>query len=136
MILVVCTALIKGSNYGAIFGFCAGLALDLVSSNFIGFHAVTKFIIGAVFGLVEGKIFKENILLPVFVLFVATWLQEFIFGFLAITFRQLDVSFWWMLWKIILPVSIYNAVLAPFIYPRLYQWYQGRSRYARERKRV
>ncbi|MGI6143142.1 MAG: rod shape-determining protein MreD [bacterium] len=134
LIMVVCLALIRGSWEGAVWGFVAGLGLDMISSGFLGFHALTKMVVGFFFGLVEEKVFKDNLLLPAVALFAATLAHELLFLALAVFYRQMEVDFFSALRGIILPLSLYNALLAPFVYVRLLGWYQSRSRYPGERK--
>lgn len=136
LILVVSTALIRGSWEGALVGLLAGLGLDIISSGYLGFHALTKLVVGFTFGLAEEKVFKENVLLPAVALFGATLIHEVLFFLLARGFGQMEVSLWWAFRRIILPVAFYNAIVAPFIYRWLLQWYQSRSGHFREGKRI
>ncbi|NLJ33738.1 MAG: rod shape-determining protein MreD [Firmicutes bacterium] len=132
LIYVVSTALIRGSNEGALWGFFAGLGLDLISSGFLGLHCLLKMVLGFFIGLVEEKIFKDNLLLPVLVLFAATLVHELLFLLFAASYKQLEVRFLPALSTIILPLSLYNALLSPFFYAKLLSWYRGRSRYGGE----
>jgi len=136
LILVVSIALVRGYWEGAVWGFLAGLGLDMISSGYLGFHALTKMVVGFFFGLAEEKVFKENLLLPAVALFLATLAHELLFFILAAFYRQLEVNFFSALRRIILPLSLYNAILAPFVYVRLLGWYQSRSRYPGERKGI
>ncbi|HHW54794.1 MAG: rod shape-determining protein MreD [bacterium] len=136
LIMVVSIALIRGSWEGAVWGFLAGLGLDMISSSYLGFHALTKMVVGFFFGLVEEKVFKENLLLPAVVLFMASIVHELLFLALAVFYRQMEINFFSALRGIILPLSLYNALLAPFVYVRLLGWYRSRSRYPGERKGI
>ncbi len=64
-------------------GAIGGLLEDVVTGSLPGgSHAVAKSIIGFVLGLLEGKVFKENIFLPAITLFLASLAEGIIF-FLA-----------------------------------------------------
>jgi rod shape-determining protein MreD len=136
LIVVVSTALIKGPAEGALMGFGAGLGLDLVSSGFVGLHALIKMTLGFFIGLAEEKIFKENLLLPAVVLLAATFIHELLYLLVAAAYKQLEVGFWVALSSIVLPLSLYNALLAPFIYAKLLNWHMNHSRYPSEGKRI
>ncbi len=136
LIFVVSTALIRGSTDGVLWGFFAGLGLDLISSGFLGFHSLLKMVLGFFIGLLEEKIFKDNLLLPAIVLFAATVIHELLFLTVAASYRQLEVRLLPVLSTIIFPLSLYNALLAPFFYAKLLGWYRSRSRYQGEGRRI
>lgn len=136
LIFVVSTALIRGSTEGAMWGFFAGLGLDLIGSGYLGLHSLLKMVLGFFTGLLEEKIFKDNLLLPVFVLFATTIIHELLFLVVAASYKQLKVRLLPVLSAIILPLSLYHALLAPFLYAQLLAWYRSRSRYQGEGRRI
>ncbi len=104
-----------GSRNGMLIGFFGGLLGDLLAGSYVGLGMASKSIVGFFAGLVQRTIFVENLLIPMFAIFVATWINEFIyvaflFLFGEITPVEMLVS------KIILPSAIYNAILTPFVY--------------------
>lgn len=111
LIVVVSTGMLYGKEQGVGIGFFAGLLQDLASGNVFGLNILAKMAIGCVAGLVERKVFKENLILPLFAVLVATICQ-----------RMLNLIFLWLFgYKAnaglpfiynILPIIGYNLVAA------------------------
>ena len=76
MLIVVFYAVQQGAKKGAFFGFAAGLLEDVFAAKFLGIHAVIKAVIGFAAGMLEKRVYKENIFAPAFVSFLATFVQE------------------------------------------------------------
>lgn len=117
-IILIITAL-YGFSHGPIIGtaagFSGGLLGDLLAGPHVGLGLISKSIVGFFSGLIQRTIFVENILLPMVAIFVATWLNEFVYvSFIYLVGDTIPMKL--LLLKIILPTSIYNAVLTPFIY--------------------
>lgn len=67
LIIIVLSAVLKGKTSGAELGFAYGLLEDLFVGKYIGLQALTKMITGYCIGLLERKIFPDNVLVPVVV---------------------------------------------------------------------
>ncbi len=72
LLVVVSAGLLLGREHGVGMGFFAGLLQDLASGNIFGVSALSKTATGYVAGLVERKVFKENVLLPLLAVIIAT----------------------------------------------------------------
>ncbi len=118
MIVVICGALLKGSKFGIQLGLTAGFLQDIILGGF-GTNIVIKIFVGYLVGNLEGKIFKQQVLIPVLVVFVMTFVHEFLFLLLS---EQLifSISPLWALQTVILPLAVVNAIFTLVIYPVLH----------------
>jgi len=119
LVLVVLFSLINGPGFGAKFGFLAGLGLDLFVGELIGLHALTKMVIGAVVGLLALRFYKENYVVPLISVLVATIADQLLSG-LGMAFFGVTVPVKYLLEQILLPLLLYNGVLSLLLYVRLY----------------
>jgi rod shape-determining protein MreD len=113
--LTISYALLRGPYIGVNLGFFAGLLMDLVAGNIIGGGALTKMLAGLAAGLLEKTIFKDNLLVPAIAVFLGTLLCETMNLVIHLSFGA-NYHFFDLLLHIILPVAIYNAILAPVVY--------------------
>ncbi|MGI6064880.1 MAG: rod shape-determining protein MreD [Bacillota bacterium] len=130
LIIVIFAALLKGTVTGVKVGFFIGLAQDLLSGKFIGLFMLSKMFTGLCVGLVESKIFKENYLVPIVVLFFGTILHEFLFTFFGDLICR--VAYWGQGWNsVVLPLAVYHACIGPFLYVPAYKiyvkWWHNKS---------
>jgi rod shape-determining protein MreD len=72
LIIVVSSALLLGREQGVGLGFFAGLLQDLASGNIFGLNVLSKMITGLLAGVMERKVFKEKVLLPLLAVALAT----------------------------------------------------------------
>ncbi|HWQ61601.1 MAG TPA: rod shape-determining protein MreD [Negativicutes bacterium] len=72
LLVVVSAGLLLGREHGVGMGFFAGLLQDLASGNIFGVSVLSKTATGYVAGLAERKVFKENVLLPLLAVIIAT----------------------------------------------------------------
>lgn len=122
LIFVVFFALLNGSinasKNAAVYGFLCGLLEDLYTGRFIGINALSKGITGYVIGMLEGRVFKENLFVGIISVIVGTCINSFcllILSLISYNAFHLDSN-------IITGVcyqSIYNVLLAIPIYA----WY-------------
>lgn len=112
--LVLCVALIRGENGGALYGLAIGLLEDIVYGNFLGFNALVKFLTGYAVGYGTRDLFKGPVVFTMSFVFVGTLLYNLIFlaacwvfipGYTSSLFLQKVVS-----------SALYNALLGPFMY--------------------
>lgn len=121
--IVASIAILRGSREGALTGFIAGLILDSIRGELVGAFAVSYMAAGAVIGLVEERVFKDNLLLPSLATGVATLVSYTVFIMLANSFG-LSIPYLGALWRQILPTAFYSALLAPPIYVFFWTWYE------------
>lgn len=78
LIIVVSSALLLGKDQGIGIGFFAGLFQDLASGNIFGLNVLSKMVTGYLAGSMERNVFKENVLLPVMAVILATLINSLI----------------------------------------------------------
>ncbi|MDD2401346.1 MAG: rod shape-determining protein MreD [Clostridia bacterium] len=119
LIIVVFNSLFKGPFKGSLFGFFLGLVEDIFLGKYIGMNALAKGIISFIWGWLTEGAFRENLLVPVVSLFLASILN----GVIIILLGEVAGLNWnWGLffWKVI-PVAICNTCLVPFVYSHFYK---------------
>jgi rod shape-determining protein MreD len=123
LVFVVFYALFNGSSKGAMYGLMCGLLEDLYMGRFIGLNALSKALVALTVSKLQGKVFRENILVGVFAVMFATLLNSLIMGLIALASFQifnLNMS----ILNSILYQTCYNTILAiPF-----YIWYYHSNR--------
>ena len=119
LILIVAYAVLRGDVEACIMGFFAGILHDIFYAEFIGFHALLFALAGFLCGKPFRDFFKENYLLPIVLTFIGMVAHETIFFIIIFAFmEQRDLLYY--LVTIILPASLYTAVLAIPIYRIMY----------------
>ncbi|MDT3698488.1 MAG: rod shape-determining protein MreD [Thermincola sp.] len=127
LVFVVFYALLHGSYEGALVGLMGGLLQDLLFGQELGMNTLAKSVVGYVFGILEKKIYKDNILIPIIALLLGTVLNEtilYLLRYFSYLIRPNDgsVGSYFLAFKgVIIYVAIYNACFAPFIYGRFYR---------------
>ena len=119
ILIIITYAMLRGDVEGAILGFFAGLLQDMYTGRVIGMHAF----LGTLTGYFCGKPFKdfylENYMLPLLLTIVVTFLYEIIFYFMSFLFLgRIELAHF--LRKIIIPTTIYTAVLSVPLYRMMY----------------
>ncbi|KNF09459.1 rod shape-determining protein, subunit D [Gottschalkia purinilytica] len=123
LILVVTYSLLAGKNSGAIVGLAVGLLQDIFFYDVIGVNALIYFLIGYVLGLLDEKVFKENLILP-FLITAATTAVFHIMHYFFMYFLSVDVHLIPILKNVLLKEAIYNAVLSIFVYKYMLKFYK------------
>lgn len=111
LILVVSTGMLFGKEQAVGVGFFSGLLQDLSAGGIFGLNSLTKMAVGYLSGMTERKVFKENLLLPLFAMFLATvfnFFSSLLFLFLAGFYVDILSTVGHRL----LPVVLYNLVFA------------------------
>ncbi|ATW25494.1 rod shape-determining protein MreD [Candidatus Formimonas warabiya] len=122
LILVIFLSLLKGPVPGLKIGFIIGFVEDLVEGKYFGINILTKMLTGLMIGFMEPKIFKENYLVPVVTVCLGTLLNEILFVFFG---NLIGMGFPWgtSFWHRILPLTLYNSIVAVFVYVPFYKLY-------------
>lgn len=118
LLVVVTLALVEGPVAGASAGFVAGLLLDMLGSSVIGPWALVLSVIGYVAGSLSANMFAEGWLLPLSVVFMASFLAEVSYGLLLAVLGQ-GGPFFGTLAGIVIPAALYNTAIAFLVYPWL-----------------
>ncbi|WP_346355913.1 rod shape-determining protein MreD [Azotosporobacter soli] len=115
LLVVVSAALIGGRNYGVAMGFSCGLLQDLAAGGFFGLHLLSKLTIGYALGMTEGKVYKDNRLLPILAA-GATSIAAGVLILLLLAMLGQKISWLNSLSNVILPSAAYNMVLALLVH--------------------
>jgi len=115
LVVVVIYAFNQGPVAGSVAGFFGGLLEDLVLIRGVGLNVLCKTIVGYLGGLVERALFADNVFLIMIAIFVATILNQIIYGALIYLLGE-RVLFWPTFLGLVLPSALYNALLAPIVY--------------------
>ena len=115
LLVVVSWSLLCGTREGAIWGFIAGLAVDLFSGAPFGAATVSLMAASFLSGLGEVTVVRARFVLPSIVMFAATIIYDLLFLFIVWISGQ-PVAWLDSLTDIILPTAVLNAVLTPVVF--------------------
>lgn len=115
LIIVVLISLLRGKRIGSIAGLLIGLLQDIIFSTVIGVNGIIFFFIGYIIGMNEGKLAKDNILIPVFITFLAT-LSYHLLYYLFMFFLGHSINFSIFFKKVVLLEMLYNSLLSILFY--------------------
>lgn len=123
MLWVIYIALHHRPLQGAVYGFGTGLIVDLYFGRYIGMYTVTLTAVALLSSLLQQRWYRENILLTTVLVFLVTVLGQSVIAFLA-TVAGLNWYFGDII-RVILGVSLYNALLVPITYPLVHRSFTG-----------
>lgn len=118
LLVVITLAFVQGSTEGAIAGFIAGLLSDLLSTGPIGAWALVLSVTGYLTGSLKQNMFAEGWLAPVTVAIVAAFVADLAY-LIVVTVLGVGPGFWHALWRLVVPRTVYNALLVILVYPWL-----------------
>jgi rod shape-determining protein MreD len=112
LLVVVSWGLLRGSRDGLIWGFLAGVAVDVLSGAPFGAATLSLMAVGFLGGLARRSVYAAHFVFPMVLVFLVTILYNALF--LLIVGLSGDAVMWLdSLLRIILPSAILNAALAP-----------------------
>lgn len=114
LLIVVSWSLQRGAREGAVWGFIAGITIDLFSGAPFGAATLSLTIVGFLSGLGQAAAFRAHVALPLLAMFLATILYDLIF-LLVILISGQTVALLDDLFRIILPSAVLNALLTPVV---------------------
>ncbi|MDY6935649.1 MAG: rod shape-determining protein MreD [Spirochaetota bacterium] len=112
-IIVIYLAYNFGPFYGVVTGFICGILHDAVSNSPLGLLTLPKVALGLIVGMFGRSILRKNILSISMMILFSTIAKGLITLLLCYLFTTGSLS---TVWHIILPESLYNAILAPFLF--------------------
>lgn len=125
LIAVVCVALIKGSETGAVFGFLTGILTAIALMEPFGLSAFVLVIVGYFAGRYAETADLSTGLAPLIAVFFATLaadvllaLAQFLLG------RQVPLGFF--LGRVLAPSLVFNTLLAAPVYLPVRLWLKGK----------
>lgn len=123
LIIIVIIALLRGKYSGAFTGLIAGLLQDMMFSKVIGINALIYFLIGYAVGLLDDKVFKENLVLPFVTILISTFTYHILY-YLFMIFLSREASLAIVMKDILIKELIYNSFLSIFVYKKLLKHYR------------
>lgn len=115
LVAISLAAFILGPIPGQIIGFIIGLIIDIISGGLLGISAFTFSIIGYGVGAVGQKVYGNNILITITILFVATLIKASMLSMLAAIFLKPGYFGYFSQGKIFLE-AVLNSLIAPILF--------------------
>jgi rod shape-determining protein MreD len=128
LLIVVSWSLLRGSREGVIWGFIAGLAVDVLSGAPFGAATLPMIAVGLLAGLGHATVFRAHIALPLVVMFVTTVIYDLLF-LLIVRLSGYPVAWLDSLFRLILPSALVNTMLMPIVFVLL-RWLNMRFGHA------
>lgn len=128
LVVAICTALARKDMESAFMGLACGLGMDMLIGRTLGWYAMCLFLVCFSIGLINPKLYKENPLIPIFFVFFSSVIVESFYYFISFFLRGYQ-DFTFVITRIILPESIYNAFIALLIYPLVLYIYKRLEKY-------
>ncbi|ACL70171.1 rod shape-determining protein MreD [Halothermothrix orenii] len=128
LVTIIVMGLIKGSKAGAWTGFIGGNIQDLFLGGMFGTYTIVKLIMGGLSGLLEKEFFKENPVVPVATIFIASIFH----GLLVILITEellFNINLFTALRQTILPEAFFNSIAGIIIYYIVYRLERGGELY-------
>jgi rod shape-determining protein MreD len=115
LLAVVSWSLLRGPREGLIWGFIAGVSVDLFSGAPFGAATFGLMAAGFLSGLGHSTVFRSQLFLPFLVMLLATIVYDILF-LLIVWISGYPVSWLDSLFRLILPSAALNAVLMPVVF--------------------
>ncbi|MGQ9599529.1 MAG: rod shape-determining protein MreD [Anaerolineae bacterium] len=129
LLVVASWALLRGAREGLIWGFIAGLAVDLSSGAPLGAATISLMVAGGVSGFGEATVFRSHVALPLVTVAGVTVLYDLLF-LLVMQLSGQEVVWLESLWRTIVPSALLNMLISPLVlgmmHP-LHRWF-GREK--------
>ena len=125
ILLVVFFAIFFGPGAGAESGFVSGLLKDTYSLDIFWVNIILLSLTGLAVGGLSPKLFKESKLTQGLLVFASSALYMVIHYFVSLSVLKIEyVTLQDYLYYLILPSSLYTAILSAFIFPVLIDRYR------------
>ncbi len=121
--VVVAYGLLFGWEVGLGAGVLGGLLLDLVAGRFIGIHVLSLGVVGLAVGLVEERVFKDNVLLAAIGGLVGSLVSQALVVF-ALWLFGWQIALLGSLRSTFLPAALYDMILSVVLYSWIYKYYR------------
>src|SRR5438132_9343984 len=120
LLLAVVAGIVGGPRAGALFGFAAGIILDLFLETPMGLSALVFCLVGYAVGNIQGGVLRAAWWIPVVTTLVASVVGELVYALVATVVGQPHLVTTHLL-VVAAVVGIFNALAAPFAL-RLVRW--------------
>ncbi len=119
LLIIVTYAMLRGDIEGAILGFFAGLLQDIMFGRVVGLYALLGLLTGFVCGKPFKDFYRENYMIPIVLVGIATMGYELMFYFFYFLFQgKVDLLVYFG--RIILPEAVYTVVVTIPLYRLMY----------------
>jgi rod shape-determining protein MreD len=115
LLVVASWSLLRGPREGLIWGFTAGVAVDIFSGAPFGAATFGLMAAGFLSGLGQSTVFRSQLFLPVLAILLATIVYDILF-LLVVSISGYNVSWLDRLLHLIIPSAVLNAVLTPVVF--------------------
>lgn len=115
LLVVISMAIFKGRFYGAFLGFTIGVIQDIIFSPVLGVNSFILFFAGYIVGLIENKVIKDNLFIPLLLSILGTIYYNFTY-YIFMFFLSKNISFLSFTKDVLLVEIIYNSILSMPIY--------------------
>ena len=119
LLMVISWSLLRGAQEGVIWALVGGMGLDLLSGAPFGTSTVALVALSLLAGVGELSVFRTRLALPLVATLVATLAYD-LFFLLLLYARGYSIAWADSLIKVVLPSTLFNVLLAPFVYKALY----------------
>ena len=109
-VFIIGLALNIGNPWGTFIGLFGGILLDVFSGGAFGIQSIAYMITAYLIGLVEGKLYKDNVFIPGLFTFAGTFVIKMI-EYVLLYLTRADVSISYYVTAVILPQALYNTLL-------------------------
>jgi rod shape-determining protein MreD len=119
IILIISYAILEGGAYSSAIGLVSGLLIDILYGRALGINAFSYMITGYIFGQARENVFRDSIIPPALFNFAAVVIYQHIYFLLMYLTGNLlhdGILYSQILFSIILPQGIYNAIVGAVIY--------------------
>lgn len=120
IILITSYAIMRGSAFGGFIGLFSGLLQDLIFGNTMGINGLSYMITGYLIGQSNENVFKDSFVPSIIFNIGAVFIYQHLF-ILITYFSKTNISYTHALLNIIIPQSIYNAILGSIAYRLIYK---------------
>jgi rod shape-determining protein MreD len=124
LIAVVCVALVKGSETGAVFGFLTGMLTAIALMEPFGLSAFVFVLIGYLAGRYAETADLPAGLAPLLTVFAATLLANVLFAMAQFLLAR-EVPLGFFFGRVLLPSLVFNTLLAAPVYLLVRLWLRG-----------
>lgn len=124
LIIVVCVALLKGSEIGAVFGFLAGALVSVALIEPLGLSAFVFVLVGFFAGRYAETADLSAGFAPLVGVFAGAFVANVLFAVAQFLLAR-EVPFGFFLWRVLVPSLILNTLLAAPLYLAVRRWLRG-----------
>ena len=125
LVIIVCFALFSDKNKGAIYGFVIGIMQDMLYGQALGVYALIYMLIGYYIGLINRKVFKDNLIISFFITAIATCFYILV-NITLIYVLGHDVAITDLPIASIIIQVIYNSIISILVYLYVFKLYKKR----------